>query len=166
MSLWWPGEWDRLVSKVEDWVVKRHGYSKLQPRLLSRGYQSMMNKRPKNESVCTTFHFAPEDRYDSRVSIVKTTRDSKKYTHKPSSVEVANEIERIPEICLNSLDKMDMVLKQYERAFSKLQKRGPPRSSAVYNRNLDILNEDVIQNIFLKCYNGNRNNHEIATTKV
>ena len=167
MSVWWPGEWDRLISKFEDWIVKRNGYSKLQPMILSRGYQTLVNKRNLNERSCTTFRFTNvENRHNSKIALSKPRDARGSYTYKPSSVEITKDINEVPELCLSSLDKMEAVLKQYEKAFCRLQKRGPKRSNTVISHNFDLLNEDVIQNIFLKCYNGNRTCHEIATSKV
>lgn len=161
MSLWWPGEWDRLISKFEDWVLKRNGYSKLQTAQLSRACQTFRYKPDPERLVCTTYSFA------------RTQPNSCKYgrrsTHRPSSVEITDDIciSEISDRCLNSLDKMERILKQYERAFAKLPRRGPTSSHYLHNQQLDILNEEVIQNMFLKCYNVKRGDqHEIATSRM
>jgi len=56
---------------------------------------------------------------------------------------------------------MENTLKQYEKAFTKLPKRGPKFTGHIINQNLDVLNEDVIQKIFLKCYNIKHSGDEI-----
>lgn len=86
--------------------------------------------------------------------------------HRPSSVETTDDI-CIPDRCLNSLDKMERILKQYERAFAKLPRRGPTSSHYLHNQQLDILNEEVIQNMFLKCYSEKKvDQMEIATSTM
>ncbi len=161
MTLWWPGEWDRLISKLENWVLKRNGYNKLQPRQLSRGYQSMVDKR-KSNLVTVTFRFSNNGTPEFTVKEF----EKNVYTHQPpSSVEISDHT-CIADRCLNSLDKMDKVLRQYERAFSKLPRRGPKYSSQIFDKHVDILNEEAIQNMFLKCYNVKPIESEIATSKV
>lgn len=147
MSLWWPGEWDRLISKFEDWILKKHGYSKMQPQRLSRGYQSLVG-RPRPDRQCVTFRFEQTPAGDG-LGIDNTRRKS--FTAQPrqqSTVEV-----QLGHCVNSSLDKMENTLRQYEKAFTKLPKRGPKFTGHVLNHNLDILSEETIQKIFLKCCN-------------
>lgn len=159
MSLWWPGEWDRIVSKIENWILKR-GYRKLQPHRLSKGYQSFMNNKINNtDRVSVTFRFP----------VTETQKDLEKELKTKSSNEQSSSMDLITvtqfQYCISSLDKMENVLKQYERAFAKLPKRGPKLSSQICSQNVDILNEEIIQSIFLKCYCIKKMEDEINTSK-
>lgn len=160
MSLWWPGEWDRIVSKIENWISNR-GYRRLQPHRLSKGYQSLMNYKFNNtDRVSVTF----------RIPVTKT----QKYSENELKIKLSNEQSSSMDLitatqfqyCISSLDKMENVLKQYERAYAKLPKRGPKLSSQIYNQNVDILNEEIIQSMFLKCYCIKKMEDEINTSKI
>jgi len=153
-SLWWPGEWDRLLSKVENWILKKNGYSKMQPQRLSRGYQSLVSK-PRTVRVCTTFRFERGSSLADYPDQIKDTR-SKSLSYPidvpiPPSRKNVTDV-RLEQHSINKLDRMEHMLRQYEKVFTKLPRRGPQFTSRIHNHTLDVLSEDVIQNIFLKCY--------------